>query len=1333
MADVKPRASVAALLEFFEVPTGDAFAVPPEQAVAYFKAKGLVPTFSYADMLGEAHDHGFTVAKMMNIDMLGQVRASLDSAMANGTPFKEWADGIIPMLQSGGWWGRKAVLDPLTGQPMIAQLGSPWRLETIFRTNMQSAYAAGQWQEIAAQAEIAPWLMYDAVDDLRTRPMHASWDRKVLPVDSTWWNSHYPPNGWNCRCGVIQLADDELEGLGLTPSTPPADGTYTWSNPRTGEKEQVPKGLDPGFDHNAGKSYLQDLQKLQAEKIAALPKDMEAAANSVAAQAATAEAMKAAQQAQEALAAAKAEALLERAKAKAAEQAAQADAKAQLEAIAKGKETAGKGAGYKIKALDVLKKKPEWSTLKPTEQIAKVLAQADEYKLKTETASKLSTYKKAVLEGKIPAPSLVKALKSLPEADQAAFLAKVDQEVAAAAAAKKAAKEAEDLAAAKAKQAALDAQKAAQAAAQAQAAAVAEATAKNAAKAAAAEKKAQAAAAKAQAAAAAPATAPGAPNPTRLIKIGEQRGSNPGGLYQDQDTGVKWYIKQPASVEQARNELLAGKLYELAGVEVPEMHLITMGGKPSLASKIIDGLESVTGAQLAKAAGATEAFAVDAWLANWDVVGQGFDNMLLKAGRAIRVDTGGALRFRAQGTPKGSAFGPTVPEITSLRDGTNRQTAAVFEKITNGQLATSVERVLRLSEADIRDLVARYGPTDAAERALLSDTLIARQRWLAEKFPNAAKAVRAPEPPAPVETSTTTSRVTAAEQAEIVRARSNGVGLQTDGDQIEDNMVLVNHYANTAKEPWTRATLKLRPDKAKELMAEIEKVAEKASITRPAIDVVTASSALVNALKSINFRAVNRRAMDHTTLGKAQLAVARVAETRAKIAEALKVATDGRIQLEQIDQTLKEWGEVVQKASLTKVGEVPVRTAHFASESLPQLAYYEIKPPPGLKKPDEPKIKWERVNAEYRYKVATFDKGKATEGTKFAQVDSTSGHYVAKLQDGTQLTYFPPRSDMAYALHGTLKIDIPGQNIAATERVFTALDELGVKATRATKTDREILYLNAFANLRLTASAGKQAARTEYFKITATGEAGVKKRMEFLKAQTGVDIARSDGWKAVEGRREGFGHGMVYQYRPDLDTPEFEAFAKTTTVYHNPFGLSHDSNGNMVEKLKIIIGDGGGTAASITERIRRGVSRSDETSGDSDMNTGGGSYYFTRILKRHHAGTGFHWKPKILKRMDAISYDGDRFGRVTGDYSNQNRLGQEVSSMDALTGRSSNETIFKHGISVFQDLEAVVTATAAHRDEAIAWMKGQGYATWPDGRDLKDVIVSRDQWKARKR
>jgi hypothetical protein len=105
--------------------------------------------------------------------------------------------------------------------------------------------------------------MYTAVHDDRTRPLHREWDGTTLPIDDPWWNTHYPPCGWNCRCHVIALSQaryDAMNAGGLIKTQAPKIVTAPWTNPRTGDVVQVPKGIDPGFGNNTGKAFLAALQ-----------------------------------------------------------------------------------------------------------------------------------------------------------------------------------------------------------------------------------------------------------------------------------------------------------------------------------------------------------------------------------------------------------------------------------------------------------------------------------------------------------------------------------------------------------------------------------------------------------------------------------------------------------------------------------------------------------------------------------------------------------------------------------------------------------------------------------------------------------------------------------------------------------------------------------------------------------------------------------------------------------------------------------------------------------------------------------------------------------------
>lgn len=231
--------------------------LPPEEAIRFFRSKGLATGFAWEDVWQEEHARAFTVAKAMQREVLEDIRAALDVALAEGRTLDQFRDELTPVLQARGWWGRQEMEDPLTGEVRAVQLGSPRRLRTIFDTNMRSAYQAGRWERIQRVKTAMPYLRYVATMDGRTRPEHRAWHGTVLPVDDPWWDTHYPPCGFRCRCTVTQMNARTLARRGFTVTEAPVrfpDRTYT--NRRTGEVTTVEGGISPGFSFNVGKAYL---------------------------------------------------------------------------------------------------------------------------------------------------------------------------------------------------------------------------------------------------------------------------------------------------------------------------------------------------------------------------------------------------------------------------------------------------------------------------------------------------------------------------------------------------------------------------------------------------------------------------------------------------------------------------------------------------------------------------------------------------------------------------------------------------------------------------------------------------------------------------------------------------------------------------------------------------------------------------------------------------------------------------------------------------------------------------------------------------------------------
>lgn len=247
-------------------------ALPFDEAIAALKTRrdNPLPSGRWQEVSGEEHAIAGTVARSAGFDILGNVFSSLQENLESGQTFAAWKKDITPVLQQKGWWGKQVV----DGE--VVQLGSPHRLRTIYDVNMRVSHMTGRWEQIQRLKARRPWLRYSAVLDERTRQSHRGWHGTVLPVDHPWWDTHYPPNGWRCRCSVQQLSDRDLDRYGFEVSNDPEPKMRAWRNPVTGDVVNVPEGIDPGWGHHVGKAREVGLTAL--EKLASQPPELAALA-----------------------------------------------------------------------------------------------------------------------------------------------------------------------------------------------------------------------------------------------------------------------------------------------------------------------------------------------------------------------------------------------------------------------------------------------------------------------------------------------------------------------------------------------------------------------------------------------------------------------------------------------------------------------------------------------------------------------------------------------------------------------------------------------------------------------------------------------------------------------------------------------------------------------------------------------------------------------------------------------------------------------------------------------------------------------------------------------
>jgi SPP1 gp7 family putative phage head morphogenesis protein len=257
--------------------------LPPADAIAYMLGRSdLTVTHNWQDLWQEEHARQFTVSRLARLDLLQSIHDSLSRSVAGDLSRRDWMRDTERLLTDAGWWGEKQVLDPATGE-MVTTRFNPARLALIYDTNTRQAAAAGQWERIQRTKRSQPYLRYITMRDNRVRPAHQAWDNVTLPVDDPFWEDHFPPNGWRCRCRVTTMSEADYQSGEAPDGSPlikqaPREVLKEFTNSRTGEVSRVPVGIDPGFDYNAGIAKGKALALAEAAKLRAANAELAKAA-----------------------------------------------------------------------------------------------------------------------------------------------------------------------------------------------------------------------------------------------------------------------------------------------------------------------------------------------------------------------------------------------------------------------------------------------------------------------------------------------------------------------------------------------------------------------------------------------------------------------------------------------------------------------------------------------------------------------------------------------------------------------------------------------------------------------------------------------------------------------------------------------------------------------------------------------------------------------------------------------------------------------------------------------------------------------------------------------
>lgn len=168
--------------------------VPFLEAMQYAQLKKIVSPDEFYSLDLRTRQYASTVSFLSSLEQINTVMQAVNKSIADGSTFNDFKELVA----------KNEIILPES------------YLDNVFRTNIQSAYAHGRWQQQQRNKAARPYLMYSAIDDSRVRPSHLAMNRIIRHIDDPFWLIWYPPNGFRCRCTVIALTEKQALKYGIT-------------------------------------------------------------------------------------------------------------------------------------------------------------------------------------------------------------------------------------------------------------------------------------------------------------------------------------------------------------------------------------------------------------------------------------------------------------------------------------------------------------------------------------------------------------------------------------------------------------------------------------------------------------------------------------------------------------------------------------------------------------------------------------------------------------------------------------------------------------------------------------------------------------------------------------------------------------------------------------------------------------------------------------------------------------------------------------------------------------------------------------------------------------
>ena len=749
------------------------------------------------------------------------------------------------------------------------------------------------------------------------------------------------------------------------------------------------------------------------------------------------------------------------------------------------------------------------------------------------------------------------------------------------------------------------------------------------------------------------------------LKEIKRLGGSTGATLVEDTQGNRYVLKRGNSPEHIREEVAADELYRAAGLNVPAAKLYTdTQGRPVKLAAFVEG--ETLGAYLKRATPeqAADILAEARKGFATDALLGNYDVVGMDLDNMLVGKDGALWRIDNGGSLRFRAQGARKDawgaEVTEL--------ATLRDPKINRQTASVFGAI---TEAEIgtqaRALAAKRAALLAATPADLRDLLAARLADLERRFP------------------LSTSGFTPEFAEQVTRARILGKSHLGDADKVEDLQVLFYTEKRNGQD-YTVARFKLTAaggEAVRDKHPELKKL-------KPFSDAYWAR--VEPAIKTI---------ATHAADGKYNPA-------KVGVLQAIK-------------------------ADLAKEKDAGAKAYYEAIVAELEAAMREKRAPALLKAYTPPPTKLEAKRADltlakspWAYVAKSRRRGYA-EATGQQIYEVSSALSAQHAQSGAEIrAILPDDKDVPFALRGIVEIAVPGRGgLDAIEKAAQAAESLGVPVAPASPARRELTYLARNLNvLHRIMDPKDRAAWQAIVQDESTPELARLDRLRvFVKDKLGHDPAPAKD--AAEGRENAFGFGWRHWERLDLPRPKVEKAMADYTLHHH----FHSSMPDVIDSWL----NGGGQITPTVERLRTGVSISSGMSPSTDLGTGGANYFFTRIKPKTDASRspGITFKIGNLARLDAVSYDSDYYGDVRPkgeavkfgkDEDPRDYRGVTPTHWIRHAQNGSNETLFKNGFHLLEDVDSVVCASKAERTRVLAVFKSHGYDTLPDGRLIEDVV-----------